>query len=224
MVSHKLKTPLVSLLTYSESLLQDSKNLPKGKLNALKIIYQEGKRLAVLVNNILDLSKIESGKMPLVMGAFKPADFVNKSLESVTSLMSQKDQTLSVELDEGLPPVTGDFEKLIQVMFNMLSNAVKFTGKGGHISVGARNAGTVSGGPVQVEFFVCDDGIGIKKSDQMKVFDKFTQIKDIVDPMGGAGLGMPISKQILQLHNSELAVESQPGKGSRFYFKLTAAK
>ncbi|MFC1584370.1 histidine kinase dimerization/phospho-acceptor domain-containing protein [Fibrobacterota bacterium] len=224
MVSHELKTPLASILAYSESLLDGLAENKEEEKEYLKVIYDEGNRLGQLVNDILDLSKIESGKMDFHMASFAPADLIKKGISSVKTLCKKKKQNLIVQVDEGLPAVHGDFEKITQVLINMLSNAVKFTNEGGDITVGSLGLG---GGETYEEnavstvlFFVEDTGIGIKKEDFKKVFDKFTHIEPVMHHVEGTGLGMPISREIMRKHGSDLEFTSHPGRGSRFEFKL----
>ncbi len=222
MVSHELKTPLASIMAYSETLLSGLADTKEEQQEYLQVINNEGHRLSHLVNNILDLSKIESGKMQYNMDTFKPADLINRSVRAIVNLSEKKKQLIKPLIDEDIPYVIGDYEKLTQVIINILSNAVKFTPPKGEITIGAKRK-EQGRAAATVEFYVQDTGCGISKNDIPKVFDKFTQIEDVMNHVEGTGLGMPISKKIIEQHNSELVLKSKVGSGSCFSFRLPIA-
>ncbi len=219
MVSHELKTPLASILAYSETLLEGLAETKEEEKEYYQVIFDEGNRLGQLVNDILDLSKIESGKMTFNFTPFAPQDLVERGVISAKKLSEKKKQKLVVEVEENLPMVIGDYERLTQVILNLVSNAVKFTPNEGTIYIGAMWIKKSTNQDL-VRFIVEDNGIGINPEDHPKVFDKFTQIEDVMNHSEGTGLGMPISREIVRAHESDLLLESQLGKGARFWFDI----
>lgn len=210
-VSHEMRTPLTSLLGYSKLLL--SKKLDKStKDNSIKIIFSESERLKNMINNFLDLSKIEAGKVKLEK---KDTDLVAQA-EKVRDIMKkqadEKGLDLSVESAPALK-VKCDKDKIEQVLLNLVSNGIKFTEKGS-VRIILRDRR----GHAEVE--VKDTGIGIAKKDFKKVFSKFEQIKNELKTERGTGLGMAISKNIIELHKGKIWIRSRLNKGSSFIFTL----
>ncbi|MBF0430277.1 MAG: PAS domain-containing protein [Fibrobacteria bacterium] len=227
MVSHELKTPLASILAYSESLLEQRSNNFSDQKEYLQIINNEGQRLERLVNNILDLSKIESGNMNYHIQPFKPAELVTQCFDIINPRCKNKELSLEITVEEGLPDVMGDFEKIREVMMNLLSNAVKFTDKEGMVKLGAQSVindpsaqGSIFSKPDYIEFFVEDNGTGIKKKDLNKIFNKFSRIGDAASHSEGSGLGLPVSQGIIESHGNKLMATSEWGKGTKFSFQL----
>lgn len=229
MVSHELRTPLTSILGFSKVVLKRLRSvvLPAmaeqeekmGKTltnmeNDIGIIISEGERLTELINNVLDLSRLETGKFNWNMGALFIADVVDHSLAAVSVLAEEKGLTLEREVEEDLPPVIGDKDRLVQVLINLLSNSVKFTDKG-RITCKAfyeRRKVCVS---------VTDTGIGIPPAKHTVIFDRFKQLGDTMrGKPKGTGLGLAISQEIIEHHGGRIWVESEPGKGSTFIFTL----
>ncbi len=238
-MSHELRTPLNSILGFSE-VLQDELY---GKLNEKQKIYAEniyasGKHLLDLINDILDLSKVESGKMELELSAFLLRDVLNMSMTLLKEKAMKHGITLAVDIDtEADIEIEADERKLKQIMFNLLSNAVKFTTDGGSVRVSARKVHSsqitvhgqeeVSGEPSTVnreladfiEISVSDTGIGIKPEDMPRLFKEFSQVESAYEKKyEGTGLGLALTKRFVELHGGSIWAESKWGKGSKFTF------
>ncbi len=215
--SHELKTPLTGI-KMSIGLLKEStiKKLNPREKGLLTAASEETQRLESLVKELLDLSRIEAGKMEM---EFRSAD-VPALFEKVRAVMrnqaSAKKVTLTQETKRNLPQVTADADKILLVLTNLISNALGYTHKGGHIRLSSRAAGG------HVFISVADDGEGIPYESQTKIFDKFVQFKDNRHT-GGSGLGLSICKQIIRAHGGAIWVDSTPGSGSTFTFTLPAA-
>jgi signal transduction histidine kinase len=218
-MSHELRTPLNVINGFSELLLD---GVP-GEINeeqrqCLNDILSSGKHLLSLIDDILDLSRIESGKMELKLADFSLTDLIETIRSEMTSIMVPRKQVFEVEVEEKLPPVNADNAKVRQVFLNLLSNATKFTPDGGRVKVEVvreNNWCRVS---------VVDNGIGIKKEDQERLFTPFVQLEKPLDrTRGGTGLGLTIARQIVEKHGGKILVESEYGKGSRFSFTLPLA-
>jgi len=213
-VSHELRTPLTSIKGYA-SLLAEGKlgEMPEPQSKSIKIIDREADRLADLINDILDLSKLEAGKMK--------ANFEEASLASIIrecSLVSEakaKGIDVKVMLPKNLPNIVLDRTKIMQVISNILSNAIKFTKKGGRITIKATNHRDL------IHVDITDTGAGIPKKEIPKLFNKFYQVEShLTRNQGGTGLGLPIVKEIIGLHHGLLSVCSKPKKGTTVSFAL----
>ncbi len=214
MVSHELRTPLAAMRT-SAQVLEVADLNTETKKEMLDIILRNIDRLTNLVNDLLDLSRIESGRMELKFERVSLDSVIADSIESVRQTAIEKGIALNIELPKDLAPVKADREKLTQVIINLLNNAVKFTPRGGEISI---KASELNG---QVEVRVSDTGIGIPPEDLNRVFDRFYQVDStLTREAGGTGLGLAICKGIIEAHNGEIWAESEPGKGSTFIFTL----
>jgi signal transduction histidine kinase/DNA-binding response OmpR family regulator/HAMP domain-containing protein len=230
-VSHELRTPLTSVLGFAEIIkdrLEDNifpkldmaeKKTAKS-VDAIRgnigIIIAEGTRLTSLINDVLDIAKMEAGKTDWKRNPVDIKDTILKAAAATSSLVTQKKLKMSVECDDGLPVITGDGDRLQQVMINLISNACKFTDSGS-IICRARQDGS------NIVVSVSDTGMGILKDDLKLVFEKFKQIGDtLTDKPKGTGLGLPISKQIVEHHGGRIWVESARGEGSTFSFTLPA--
>ena len=215
-MSHELRTPLNAILGFSEVLGERY----FGELNDkqdeyVRDIRGSGEHLLSLINDILDLSKIEAGKMELELSEFD----LPGALQSVVSLVRERAQrhgiALKIDLASGLGAIRADERKLKQIMLNLLSNAVKFTPDGGAITVVAKPIGQM------VEVAVTDTGAGIAPEDLPVVFEEFKQVgSDSARKAEGTGLGLPLAKRLVELHGGEIGVESEPGAGSTFRFTL----
>ncbi|MCB0600634.1 MAG: response regulator, partial [Saprospiraceae bacterium] len=228
-VSHELRTPLTSVLGFAKIV---KKRLEERVFPALDqtdpkmsrvveqvgknmdVITSEGERLTQLINDVLDLAKIEAGKIEWHMEPCRVDSILNRALEATHSLVEQKKLRVQKNISQELPVVMADHNKLIQVVINLLSNAVKFTPKGS-ITLNAKQEGD------HLVISVTDTGIGIAPEDQPKVFEKFKQVGDtLTDKPQGTGLGLPICKEIIEHHGGRLWLESETGKGSTFYFSI----
>ena len=214
MVSHELKTPLTAMRT-SAQVLEAAGIATETKREMLDIILRNIDRQTNLVNDLLDLSRIESGRMELKFERLSLDSLIADSIESVKQAASVEGIKLDVELPESLASVKGDREKLTQVVINLLNNAIKFTPRSGEIIIKARE---LNG---QVEVKVSDTGIGIPTEDLDSVFNKFYQVDStLTREAGGTGLGLAICKGIIEAHRGRIWAESELGKGSTFIFRL----
>ncbi len=211
-VSHELRTPLASLLGFSELML--TRKLPEEKNRQfLEVIHKESKRLNTLINDFLDLQRIESGRVSYTLEQINLASVVRE----VAALFSNDPQhPLRLDLPEGLPPALGDHDRIKQVLQNLLSNAAKFSPQGGEIAVAARATGVG-----MVEIAVSDHGLGIPDEAMPKLFGKFYRV-DSTDrrEIGGTGLGLALCREIVTAHKGRIWAESRPGEGSTFRFTL----
>jgi signal transduction histidine kinase len=214
-MSHELRTPLNAVLGYTELILDDIYGEAPAKMRqVLDRIQRNGKHLLGLINDVLDLSKIEAGQLTLALADYSMQDVVASVHSAVESLAKEKHIALKVELQPNLPPAHGDERKLTQVLLNLVGNAIKFTDDG-EVAIKAATAN----GSITVS--VRDSGPGITEADQAKIFEEFQQAESsITREKGGTGLGLTISKRIVELHGGRIWVESSPGEGSTFSFTL----
>ncbi|HNA03031.1 MAG TPA: sensor histidine kinase [Rhodocyclaceae bacterium] len=215
-VTHELRTPLTSIRAFSEILFDNPEMDAEERQNFLSIITRETERLTRLVNQVLDMAKIESGRTEWQTEALDLREVIDSSIASVSQVYREKDVALVSEMPDKVPTLMADRDRLIQVMLNLLSNAVKFVSPGsGRVAV--RLTHSDAGLRVDVE----DNGPGIRPEDQQVIFEKFRQGGDtMTDKPQGTGLGLPISKQIVEHFGGHLWVESEPGKGAVFSFTL----
>ena len=214
-MSHELRTPLNAIIGFSEVLTERM----FGELNEkqdeyLKDIHASGQHLLSLINDILDLSKIEAGRMELERSAFDLPNAIENALILVRERASRRGIRLGSTIDERLGALDGDERKVKQVLLNLLSNALKFTPEGGRIDVGARLDDHVA------EVSVADTGIGIAPADQEAVFEEFRQVGTADKKAEGTGLGLALSRKFIELHGGKIWVKSQLGAGSTFTFTL----
>lgn len=215
-MSHELRTPLNSVIGFSR-LMADSKNmLPEEKRN-LAIIHRSGQHLLTLINDILELSKIEAGRAVLQTEVVNLDDMLQEVMDMVSMRALQNGVELVLD-SVGLPASARvDGTKLRQVLLNLMSNAVKFTAQG---KVTLRVRGAADGGQCQLAFAVIDDGAGIAEEDQARIFEPFIQA-DGPGAKEGTGLGLTISREFVQLMGGTLALQSAPGQGATFHFAVT---
>jgi signal transduction histidine kinase len=210
-MSHELRTPINALLGYT-TLMRDRiyGDLTEKQADSLDRMYGASTHLLELVNDILDLARIEAGKMPLHLERVELADVVREISETVEPMVRSRQLAFAVELEEGLPPMETDRTRVKQILLNLLSNAVKFTHEG-EVRVRAHAA---RGG---VEVQVCDTGIGIDATDLDGIFEDFRQAdQSSTREYGGTGLGLSIVKKLLGLLGGTIRVTSELGKGSTF--------
>ena len=231
-VSHELRTPLTSVLGFAKIIKKrlDDRIFPLIKTDDkkvlqtvqqvqdnLQVVVGEGERLTKLIDDVLDLAKIEAGKLEWNMGPVTVQEIIDHATAATGSLLEPKGLRLVKDVDATLPVITGDRDRLIQVVINLISNAVKFT-----------DAGTITCRAVRqadmLVVSVVDTGLGIALADQAKVFERFKQVGDtLTDKPKGTGLGLPICKEIVEHHGGRVWVTSEPGKGSTFSFSLPVA-
>ncbi len=215
LVSHELKTPLSAIRTSAEFLESENTMEPDVEKEMINNVIMNVDRLTRLINDILDLSKIEAGKMEFHFEKVNIQEISKMALENIKYLALKNNITISLDIPEKLSPVLADREKLIIVLNNLLGNALKFTHNGGRVILSAKEEED------DIEIRVEDTGIGIDKEKVEKIFDKFYQVDSTSRrKIGGSGLGLSISSGIIRAHDSEICVESEPQKGSTFYFRL----
>jgi signal transduction histidine kinase len=214
-MSHELRTPLNAILGYTELMLDSIYGEVPGKMRGtLERVQTNGKHLLGLINDVLDLSKIEAGQLILSLADYSIKDVVHNVYGAVESLATSKKLALKVLLPKELPAAYGDERRLTQVLLNLVGNAIKFTDTG---EVGIRTS--VAGGSFTVA--VHDTGPGIAERDQAKIFEEFQQAdSSITKQKGGTGLGLAIAKRIIEMHGGRLWVESKVGEGSTFSFTV----
>lgn len=231
-MSHELRTPLNTILGFSEVLLEKARGgLTPEQERYIRNIHNAGKYLLELVNNVLDLSKIESGKYDMVYETFSLKQVVDEVIRTIESLASRKNIKIHLNIQEGIDNITADRIKLKQILYNLLNNAIKFTPEAGRIGLVItkdKNRPDKYGSlPPDAEVIVCsvwDTGIGIRPEDQVRIFDEFEQADSSLSRQaGGAGLGLALTKRFVELHGGEITVESSPGKGSTFTFFIPAS-
>jgi len=220
-ITHELRTPLTSVRAFSEILYDNPEIDTLQRQNFLSIIIKETERLTRLINQILDIQKIESKEMEWHYSEFNVNDLVNEAVTAMHKVFEEKNITLKVHSPEESLLIKGDHDRIMQVMLNLLSNALKFcdasNGLVEIISVCENNLVKVS---------VKDNGIGIDKADQKIIFEKFRQAKTSASNQrqAGSGLGLSITLQIVEAHGGSIWVESNPGEGAVFSFELPCKK
>jgi GAF domain-containing protein len=214
-MSHELRTPLNAILGYAELMLDSIYGEPTDKMRTvLERLQSNGRHLLGLINDVLDLSKIEAGQLTLSLEDYSLSDVVHGVVSAVEPLAAEKRLAFEAEVAADLPTGRGDGRRLSQVLLNLVGNAIKFTDKG---EVAIRASATNGAFTVAV----CDTGPGIPAVDQAKIFEEFQQAdSSITRKKGGTGLGLSIAKRIIEMHGGRIWVESEPGKGSTFYFTL----
>ncbi|MEP7267168.1 MAG: two-component regulator propeller domain-containing protein [Saprospiraceae bacterium] len=232
-VSHELRTPLTSVLGFAKIIkkrleekifpITDTSDPKTAKTvqqisENLNVVVSEGQRLTSLINDVLDLAKIEAGKMNWNEESLSISDVAERAIAATSALFDQNSLILEKHIDEHLPSIIGDKDKLIQVMVNLISNSVKFTPSGTiTIKVYQKNNEIIGS--------VSDTGIGIAPKDHTAVFEQFKQVGDtLTDKPKGTGLGLPICKEIVEHHGGRIWLESELGKGSTFLFSIPLKK
>ena len=219
-VTHELRTPLTSIRAFSE-ILNDNPRLEEGeRTKFLGIIVKESERLTRLINQVLDLAKIESGAAEWHSSEIDMREVLEDSVTAVSQLFKERKIEVTVELPQKVPGIVADRDRLMQVMLNLLSNAAKFSGRTpGRVAVSLAQ----QSGFLRVE--VSDNGIGIKAADQEVIFEKFRQVGDVLTGKPqGSGLGLHISRRIVEHFGGRMWVTSRPGEGACFSFTLPIAR
>jgi GAF domain-containing protein len=214
-MSHELRTPLNAIIGYSELLEEEAGDLDGGRLVPdLQKIATAAKHQLSLINDILDLSKVEAGRMELEAADFDLPAAIDNALTLVRERAARRGITLGCTIDRSVGSIRADERKVKQVLLNLLSNALKFTPERGRIDVGA----AVNEGLVEVS--VADTGVGIASEDQETVFEEFQQVGTAAKKVEGTGLGLTLCRKFVELHGGRIWVKSQPGHGSTFTFTL----
>jgi signal transduction histidine kinase len=219
-VSHELRTPLTSIKGAVEILLTYQDEDPAMQAEFLGIIDKESDRLARLIENVLDIARFQSGQMQFRLSEVEVPEVIDAAIRSTHSLTIQKDLKVAILLKDDLPKVFSDQDRLVQVVTNLLSNAIKFTPNGGSIQVQSpiSNGGSDS---AMVEISVSGNGVGIDESELSNIFNRFQQAGDTLSSRPqGSGLGLHISREIVEHLGGKIWVESKPGSGSTFFFTV----
>jgi signal transduction histidine kinase len=219
-VSHELRTPMTSIKGYVENMLDGLTGaLTEKQSRSLERVKHNIDRLTRMINELLDLSRIEAGRMELQVGPVSLRDVVAEVVESYQAAAREKAITLRAIPQEGVPLVSGDADKINRILTNLIHNAIKFTPPRGEIRVQ-----TQVRDEAYVETSVIDSGCGIAPTERDKVFDKFYWGDSVPVEERGAGLGLAIAKSLVELHGGRIWVESTPGEGSRFSFTIPIAR
>jgi signal transduction histidine kinase len=218
-VTHELRTPLFAIIGFAELLTETAAKEKADKDRMTRFsdnILKSGKMLLEIINDLLDLAKIEAGKMELHVSEFCVADVCRGMADFVRPLADKKNLSLTLQVDEAMPPVRSDSGKVKQVMYNLISNAIKFTPPGGEIGLSAsRSNGSF------FELTVSDTGPGIPAENQEMIFEKFRQIdSSVTREYEGTGLGLAITRELTHMLGGRISVESEEGKGSTFRVSL----
>jgi len=216
LVSHELRTPLTTI-QLGISLILDGKTGPINdrQRSSLEKVDRQAKRLTRLINDLLDLSRIESGRVQMKREPISLLDIAVSRMEEIRPQAEAKGVKMELQVKGDIPMTVGDEERIGQVITNLLSNAVKFTPPGGTVTV------RLTPHEKMLLTEVIDTGPGIPPEQRDKIFDKFYQLSDVhTRQQGGSGLGLSIAKSIVEAHNGRIWVESEEGKGSNFKFLL----
>ena len=216
-MSHELRTPLNSIIGYTD-LLSDriDGDITEEQEKSLTKVHKNAKNLLTLINEILDMSRIESGRVELDLSAVDVQDIIQTTISSLEPMVNKKTLIIDTDFDENLPLTYADPDRVRQVVTNLLHNAIKFTSKG-RIILSVRRSQT----PKLVEVCISDTGMGIREKDFDKLFDMFTPLDiSATRPYGGVGLGLSICKGLVEMQGGNIWVESKYGEGSKFYFTL----
>jgi two-component system phosphate regulon sensor histidine kinase PhoR len=217
-VSHELRTPLSNIKGYAETLLDGALDDKKNAKDFLNIIYKESDRLSKLIDDLLDLSKIESGKMKMVIKPLELRPIAVRVIDILKKFATDKSINISVSIPEDLPRLLGDENRITQALINLVDNAIKYTAASGAVKISASK----QDGFVKID--VTDTGMGIPKKDIPRIFERFYRVdKARSRELGGTGLGLSIVKHIAQSHGGDVLVISTLGKGSTFSFTIPAA-
>lgn len=222
MASHELRTPLTSIIGYLSVFMDENKKMfNKDQMEFLDRIMISAKQLASLIENLLNVSKVERNAFSISTQSIDWSAFLTKAVEDNRINAANKNISLALNLPPSTPKVNADPIRILEVVNNLISNAINYTKEGGHIEVGA----TVQNN--EVVTYVRDNGMGIPKHAQAHLFTKFFRVKGALDQSSnskGTGLGLYLTKSIVDLHHGRIWVESEPGKGSTFYFTLHASE
>jgi len=214
-MSHELRTPLNAILGFTEMMVDGLYGeLPAALKEPLDDVQVNGKHLLRLINDVLDLAKIEAGRMELALRDYSVAEIVGSVRASLRSLATEKNLAFETEVPDDLPPARGDSGRLMQCLTNLAGNALKFT-RNGRVLIGVTRDGE------DLIYRVSDTGIGIPPEELQNVFAEFRQVDATVTrQFGGTGLGLSISKKFVEMHGGRIWVESKLGEGSTFFFRI----
>ncbi len=216
LVSHELRTPLTSIKGFTDMILEgDAGEINDEVQEFLEIVQSNANHLVALINDLLDISRIESGRIQLKLETVDLTEIVAQVVAVMQPKLDEKAQSLTVELDPASSLVRGDRDKLVQVVTNYVSNAHKYTPDGGEIRIETARKGDLC------RLAVSDNGFGIAPEDQEQLFARFYRVdSSLTAEIGGTGLGLSIVKSVIEMHGGWVGVESEPGKGSTFFFTI----
>ena len=218
-VSHEFKTPLTAIQGFAETLLAGALDDHANRARFVEIIRDHARRLALLTDDLLKLSRIEAGRLELELRPVRVSALVNGCVETARLKAEAKGLRINVRLPDGIPPVNADGAQLGEVLQNLLDNAIQYTPPGGQIDVSALSNGK------GVTFTVADTGIGIPESELERIFERFYRVDAARSrEAGGTGLGLAIARHIVDAHGGRIWVESAVGQGSRFHFRIASAQ
>jgi signal transduction histidine kinase len=216
-MSHELRTPLNAIIGFSQVLKQQMYGpLNERQADYVDDVLSSGQHLLNLINDILDLAKVEAGRMELQPSTFQLPELLENAASMVRERATRHSISLIVATDDSVGGMEGDERKVKQILFNLLSNAVKFTPAGGAVGVSAAQANG------EVRVYVTDTGPGIAPEDYERIFEEFRQTEAGIEQREGTGLGLALSKRLVELHGGRIWVDSELGKGSTFAFTLPA--
>jgi len=217
-VSHEFKTPLTAIQGFAETLLAGALEDPRNNRRFLEIIREHAARLARLTDDLLKLARIEAGKLEIQFLSVRPMELIERCAETALLQANQKHIAVEMDVPPGLPAMRGDSGLLADVLQNLLDNAIQYTPSGGRIEVSATSTAR------EAVIAVADTGIGIPITDQERIFERFYRVDAARSrEAGGTGLGLSIAKHIVEAHGGRLWVESEVGRGSKFYFSIPLA-
>jgi signal transduction histidine kinase len=213
--SHELRTPMNAILGYTELILDGIYGEVPSKIRDVLVrVQSNGRHLLSLINNVLDLSKIEAGQLTLSVEEYSMKEIVHTVVTATEGLAAEKNLVLKVAIPDNFPRAEGDERRIVQVLMNLVGNAIKFT-EAGEIAVRA------AASDAAIEVSVADTGPGIPPSEHERIFEEFRQVDNSsTRQKGGTGLGLSISKKIVEMHGGRIWVESELGRGSVFRFTL----
>jgi two-component system phosphate regulon sensor histidine kinase PhoR len=214
-VSHELRTPISSIKGYAETLLEGALEDKDNAKEFISIIYHDSNRLANLINDLLDLSKIESGKMKMNFVSLNPISVIKRATTIIENQAKTKSITLRFNIPSSLPKIKADETRISQVLINLLDNAIKYTPENGSVTISTNITNNF------LEIDIIDTGIGISENDLPRIFERFYRVdKARSRELGGTGLGLSIVKHIVQAHSGQVWVKSELGLGSTFSFTI----
>jgi signal transduction histidine kinase len=218
-INHEMRTPLTAILGYA-TLLLSSSTLSVEQKDMLDIVKKSGERLLELVNNLLDVSRLEDGRLTIVKERIGVRPTVDHALAVVRPLAEEKRIEVATQLRGTIPDVRGDPKRVGQILVNLLSNAIKYTPDTGQVALAVRALPEKA----MVEFNVIDSGVGIPVDQLPHIFDRFSRVERAeIKQTIGTGLGLYIAKGLVEAHGGEIGVDSEEGRGSRFHFTLPIA-
>jgi len=216
--SHELRSPLTSVLGFAELLMLERDSLTSKQVDTVEIILDNCRHLVRLLNDLLDLARSDAGRLAITPAPTEVAPLLDDAVRTMRAQTEAGNQTLSLQIEPGLPLVEAEADRIRQILVNLLTNAHEYSPEGASIAVTARVLGA------EVEIAVTDDGPGIPESQLEHIFERFTRgDAGLTQRVGGTGLGLAISKSLVELHGGTIAVDSTPGGGSTFSFRLPAA-